>query len=471
MYLRIASICLWGFFLSFAAIEKPLPLIAVSTLEGVGVDSVLVRMSTDRLRSELIKSGEFRVLERNQMDAILSEQAFQQSGCVAAECAVQMGQLLGADFVISGSMGRVQNFVSLSLKFASVETGEIKYSVDQTNPFSVNDILDGIIPSLAVKMTKAFLGTAGTSATSIGMAEIFVETNPTGAQVWLDDELQNGVTPITITRLKAGPHTLRARRGEQGASLIVNLEPNGLEKLQLNLVELKSSLRIKTEPAGCGILLNGKYFGAQTPYLFRELSLGSHSVGLQCKGWLPENHEVELKFGEQSELSLRLKPAGVLSIKSDLKPYSVMIDSIKMGAWGKDTSLNLIPGHHQLRIQGLPFDGLVFETMEKSVHLAAGEEFQIRYLGNLDSTFIAERSMKRKWIARAISAALFVGGITGVVINQREHDRLYKLYNKSENQEQFDDRWDEAEKSKVRRNVSATIAMLGAIGFGVSYAF
>ncbi len=74
--------------------------IGVIDLESETVPAPELRILSDRLRVELVNTGEFQVLERERMDLILREQGFQQSGCVATECAVEIGQLLGTEKMI-----------------------------------------------------------------------------------------------------------------------------------------------------------------------------------------------------------------------------------------------------------------------------------------------------------------------------------------------------------------------------------
>jgi len=82
--------------------------IAVGDLQPKGVESAAAGMISERLRTELIATGAFRVMERSQMDAVLKEQGFQQSGvCDNSECVVEMGQLLGVQQMLVGSVGRV----------------------------------------------------------------------------------------------------------------------------------------------------------------------------------------------------------------------------------------------------------------------------------------------------------------------------------------------------------------------------
>jgi curli biogenesis system outer membrane secretion channel CsgG len=54
--------------------------VAVCDLSSSGVTKAEAVSLTDALRSELIKSGKYQVMERGQMEQILKEQGFQQSG-------------------------------------------------------------------------------------------------------------------------------------------------------------------------------------------------------------------------------------------------------------------------------------------------------------------------------------------------------------------------------------------------------
>ena len=64
--------------------------IAVSDLDGSEVSSSEIKALTERLRSELLMTKHFKVLERDIMEEILKEQGFQQSGCTTSECVVQI---------------------------------------------------------------------------------------------------------------------------------------------------------------------------------------------------------------------------------------------------------------------------------------------------------------------------------------------------------------------------------------------
>ena len=108
---------------------------------------------TDAFRSYLINTGRFRVMERGQMDAILQEQGFQQSGaCTDQACMVEMGQLLGVDNILAGSVGKVGATYSINVRLVSVKTGEIIRSANRFHKGEIDGLLTEVLPNIAVDM-------------------------------------------------------------------------------------------------------------------------------------------------------------------------------------------------------------------------------------------------------------------------------------------------------------------------------
>ena len=99
--------------------------VAVMDLEGRGLSAMEAATLTDRLRSEMVNIGVFQVVERGQMEMLLEEQGFQQTGCTSAECAVEMGKMLGVQAMATGSIGKLGTMWTLDVRMFDVGTGEI----------------------------------------------------------------------------------------------------------------------------------------------------------------------------------------------------------------------------------------------------------------------------------------------------------------------------------------------------------
>ena len=98
--------------------------VAILEFEGQGVSSAEVKTLTERMRTEIGNTNAIRLIERRAVEKIIEEQGFQQSGCTTDECAVEVGQLLGVQFMISGSIGKMGDRYTIDVKMFSVESGE-----------------------------------------------------------------------------------------------------------------------------------------------------------------------------------------------------------------------------------------------------------------------------------------------------------------------------------------------------------
>ena len=115
--------------------------VAVLEFEGRGISQLESKTLTDRLMSEMVNTNAVIMVERNQMDEILNEQGFQQSGCTSSECAAEVGALLGVQNMVSGSFGKLGNSYTIDAKMFSVETGATIRTVSKTYKGAVDNLL------------------------------------------------------------------------------------------------------------------------------------------------------------------------------------------------------------------------------------------------------------------------------------------------------------------------------------------
>jgi len=124
--------------------------VAVMDMEPKGVPENEVSALSDRLRTELFRTGAFDVMERGKMQDVLKEQGFQQSGaCNTDACAVEIGQLIGVQKIIGGSLGRVGKTYTVNLRMIDVKTGRIERSVTEDYTGEIDKLLTSVMKSVA----------------------------------------------------------------------------------------------------------------------------------------------------------------------------------------------------------------------------------------------------------------------------------------------------------------------------------
>ena len=115
--------------------------VALLEFEGRGISQLEAKTLTDRLMSEMVNTDAVIMVERNQMEEILNEQGFQQSGCTSSECAAEVGALLGVQNMVSGAFGKLGSSYTIDAKMFSVETGATIRTVSKTYKGPVDNLL------------------------------------------------------------------------------------------------------------------------------------------------------------------------------------------------------------------------------------------------------------------------------------------------------------------------------------------
>ncbi len=120
--------------------------VAVLDFKANGVADYEAETLTERLRSEIAKTETYRLVDRKLLDKIMQEQALQQSGCTTDECAAEVGELLGVQFMINGSIGKLGNTFTIDIKLVSVTTG----AAERSQNISFKGPIEGMIVEMEI---------------------------------------------------------------------------------------------------------------------------------------------------------------------------------------------------------------------------------------------------------------------------------------------------------------------------------
>lgn len=108
MIMRTVIFAVFLFFVSafgFCAEYKPLKQnLAVIEFENRTTLKYIGSGIQDMLTTSLWKSGRFILVEREKIKKILEEQNFSHSGRVSVETAIEIGRILGADYILTGGI-------------------------------------------------------------------------------------------------------------------------------------------------------------------------------------------------------------------------------------------------------------------------------------------------------------------------------------------------------------------------------
>jgi len=117
-------------------------------------DDQLGPMVTEFLTTAAVNTGVFGIVERELLDRIFKEQEFGQTGLVQDGEAQEVGRMVGADAVVTGSVSRFSGAVRIDARIISVETGRVMAAANRiasSDLHGISGACDQIMLTLASK--------------------------------------------------------------------------------------------------------------------------------------------------------------------------------------------------------------------------------------------------------------------------------------------------------------------------------
>lgn len=259
------------------------PHVAVLNLEGrEGVAETQAATLSDRLRGHLVNTRAFIVLDRANMEAVLSEHGFQQTGCSSTQCAVQIGKILNVQKMITGSIGKVGKTYAINLVVINVESSRIERSFNRDYRGEIDGLLQEL-RSLAQEMAAALGKSTAPAPEPKPQHKLTLDSSPQGAEVFVNNKLA-GKTPLAvnvprgeevniIVRATGYEEWRKSLRMEKEMSLTAELSP---------LPEKSSSKKWLWIAGGAAAL------GTATYFLLSPKENGNNAEGLPPFAWPPK---------------------------------------------------------------------------------------------------------------------------------------------------------------------------------------
>lgn len=215
------------------------------------------------------------------------------------------------------------------------------------------------------------------------MGLLLVTSEPSGAEV-RQNGYALGTTPRLITNLPTGrEHTLLVSSpGYQDSSVSVRF--NGRRPLvqHVKLVLDSGCLKVRTEPEGCLVTVNGLDRGAAPT---EAIVKGQVTVEVRKSGYRPEVRQLSIAAGDEQDLLVQLEPLpGSLRLTSVPSGARFYLDDTPLVEGTPCVKTGLKPGTYRVRAE---LKGFGSETREVTIGLGeeAVEEFRLSsVMGSLE---------------------------------------------------------------------------------------
>lgn len=131
--------------------------IQFKTLNKEAQDIALGDLVSETFTSALVNSSAFKIIERAQLDKVIKEMEFSQTGFIETSNAVEVGKMLHADAIITGSVALLGKKIQLNARIIDIESAYVISAETRTTDYrleNVSKIAREIVSSLSQKLNR-----------------------------------------------------------------------------------------------------------------------------------------------------------------------------------------------------------------------------------------------------------------------------------------------------------------------------
>ena len=349
---------------------------AVSILDFTGEDvqDKVLRACYQQLETSLIESNRFTVIEKNKREELLEEQKFQSSGVCDEACAVEIGQLVGAEYLMLGEIIGFADLYQVNIKIINIEKGDVAEKVTDQISGGMRELLNGMEEASREIVRRIAAGSAPQQITQqTGLPTVVqktygtidITTDPQGANILIDG-VEVGVTPKTIPNLETGPHNLiLVYPGYERLQKRIMVEDGKTIPISEYLVPKTGSLSILSEPIGATVYLDN-FVKGETPLDILELPVKDYMIRLELKDYQMLERRVTVQYAENTTQKYSLDPLpGKLNVFTSPARATIIIGGERYTSSSSGIATIELPvGQYRIEISK---DG--YEPLEKQVSI------------------------------------------------------------------------------------------------------
>ncbi len=306
--------------------------VAVLEFRGVGMDQNILFQLSDEARGgarEGLPVQEFDITSRENMKQMLEDMGKDLSAC-DVECEVELGRVVGADYVLSGTIFQAEGTYILTLKLHDTMSGSLLGQKRIQNTSQVQLFAETYTVSKSMMVEKV----TGAQQTNSGeMVSVTFTSVPSGegVTVLVGGRPVCSKTPCT-EKVPAGSREVQVLRKEYFPWIETHTLTAG-GKVEANLKATFSTLNVNTYPTGLALTLDGNVQTIESVVL----SPGTHRVMVNDPCYITEGLELTLQANDKQSYTIHPKPrkSGVNVVVYDSNkepvPAKVFVDDRLLG--------------------------------------------------------------------------------------------------------------------------------------------
>lgn len=225
-----------------------------------GQPTVLGTYLAEELVTNLFQLGNFKIVERQLLDKVMSELRIQRSGAIDPSTAKEIGRITAVDAIVTGSITELENFIAVNCRLIDTTTGEVfgaaqtKIAKDDDVTKILNSVL-GADDQTAGGSTRTSYESAKPIATKqLGSLRVVLKSVLPMKFATRNGQTTNGVRwTLELNNREARKDIVVALNAEAMDDGVVNLNryPSGMTTLRSSVVDDRGGVW-KLSSAGLG---------------------------------------------------------------------------------------------------------------------------------------------------------------------------------------------------------------------------
>ena len=376
-------------FLSFLFSQEEKLAVSILDFKGGDVRPKVLKACFQRLETSLIDSDKFIVIEKSKREEILKEQKIQSSGICDTDCIVEVGQLLGAEYLMVGEIIDLSGLYQIDIKIINVEKGDIAEKVTEEVEGKVKDLLNAMESASNEIIRRLSIQTPIMVQTPLNIKQetvvqkfgfINITTEPTGAIVLIDNQ-KIGMTPIKGKKIEVGKKNLKIIKSGYN-TINKGIRVNEADTLSIDeLLAYKTGvLELSSNPSGANIFIDNNSIG-KAPIKVPELIVGKHEIRASLLDHFDALESVIVEYAKTTNLNINLTPKpGSLNFALNISDVEIYVNKKKYisDQSGFTTINKLAPGDYDIRLVKTGYESVVkklkvlpnkSETIEAEMYL------------------------------------------------------------------------------------------------------
>ena len=306
------------------------------------------RTVTAMIATALRSNTNFIVLERGELNQILTEKAVGNSG-ITREMSRSFSDLYNVEVLLSGDVSLINSTLHIDARL--IETGSSKIVVALYSTCQDLRNIREVVVSLAQELEQTYLRQ--------WMGNVRIISEPIGSEVYLNDNYF-GMTVkdsvLQIHDLLEGTYTLKFIRGgyydwEGEISVLAKME----RFVEVSLIAKPGAMNFYSEPAGAEIYVDNNFMGV-TPLSLKKVAEGEHEIRLVREKYKEWTQRVFVRSFQPTDVKATLEVSpGILTINSIPTGASIIFKG-KFMALTPHTLSNITPGEVVVNVEKENFE-------------------------------------------------------------------------------------------------------------------